>query len=70
MTDRQRKIEELSAVKERLTNGWAACEAEGDPAKRRRYEDVWLRILGQYQSLHDEIYGTEGVYEIVPRMNE
>ena len=67
MTD-QRKQHHLEEVENRLHKGWEACEAETDPAKRQRYENVWLQLLGQYQVLHDDLHGTTGKYTTVPKV--
>lgn len=67
MTDRNDKLEQLVEIEDRIENGWNACESEPDPAKQQRYTDVWLRLMGQYQQLNDDLFGTEGKYTVIPR---
>lgn len=61
------QLEQLVELEDRIENGWQACEAETDPVKQHRYTNVWLQLMGQYQQLHDDVFGTQGKYDVIPR---
>lgn len=47
-----RRIQTLS---DRLTTGWAMCEQERDPRRRKALEDYWIKLLGEYERACDAV---------------
>lgn len=44
---------DIAVLAGRLDTGWVVCAQERDPARRRRLEDHWLRLLHDYETACD-----------------
>jgi hypothetical protein len=49
----------VAVLVERLNTGWAMCQAETDPAQRRRLEDHWIALLHDYETACDQSMSRE-----------
>lgn len=53
-----RDLEELAKLEARLETGWERVRAAEGTPEGQRLTDFFLKLLREYEALHDRVHGT------------